>query len=104
MPEPVKLHRCSIRFMKTKSHPCWKVEKALIDMGVEYEAVTGPTRRGKRTLIAEGTGQNLYPAIQFEDGSWYREESAEMERAIRAGRLDEHRGPSLSPQPAPDTD
>ena len=88
----VRLHRCSIQWMKIKSHPCWKVEKALIDMGVEYERVPGPVRRSKRDLIAEGTGQNLYPAIQFEDGSWYREESAEMERTIRAGRLHE-RGP-----------
>jgi hypothetical protein len=92
----VKLHRCSIRFMKNKSHPCWKVEKALIDMGVDYELITGPTRRSKRALMAESTGQNLYPAIQFEDGSWYREESAAMERTIRDGRLYEHRG-----QPGP---
>ena len=27
------------------------------------------------------------PAIELEDGTWYREESAEMARAIRAGRL-----------------
>lgn len=51
--------------------------------------------------MAESTGQNLYPAIQFEDGSRYREESVDMERTIRAGRLGEHRGQSAPPEPAP---
>ena len=83
----VKLHRCSTQWAKVGGHPCWKVEKALIDMGVEYERVPGPLRRSKRDAIAAGTGQRLYPAIQFEDGSWYREQSAEMERTIREGRL-----------------
>ena len=35
------------------------------------------------------TGQPLYPAIEFEDGSWYREESKEMARTIADGRLTE---------------
>ena len=83
----VKLHRCSNQWVRIKAHPCWKVEKALMDMGVEYERVPGPVSRSKRDAIAEGTGQRLYPAIQFEDGSWYREESKEMERRIREGRL-----------------
>ena len=43
--------------------------------------------------MKEGTGQPLYPAIQFEDGSWYREESADMAQTIRDGRLmDKARG------------
>jgi hypothetical protein len=37
--------------------------------------------------VIEGTGQPLFPAIQFEDGSWYREESQDMARVIREGRL-----------------
>jgi hypothetical protein len=83
----VKLHRCSNQWVKIKAHPCWRVEKALMDMGVEYERVPGPTSKSKRTVVAEGTGQNLYPDIQFEDGSWYREQSKDMERTIREGRL-----------------
>jgi hypothetical protein len=83
----VKLHRCSSQWVKVKGHPCWKVEKALIDAGVRYERVPGPLRRSKRAAMLEGTGQSLYPAVQFEDGSWYREQSAEMERTIREGRL-----------------
>ncbi|MCW2976084.1 MAG: hypothetical protein JWM06_1365 [Actinomycetia bacterium] len=74
----VKLHRCSNMWLKIG--PCWKVEKALRGMGIEYEAVGGPARLGKREFLAENTGQRLYPAIQFEDGSWYREESKDMER------------------------
>jgi hypothetical protein len=42
--------------------------------------------------VLEGTGQALYPAIEFENGSWYREESKDMEATIRAGRLMEKSG------------
>ncbi|MDX6453173.1 MAG: hypothetical protein QOH16_3222 [Gaiellaceae bacterium] len=42
------------------------------------------------TELRAGTGQTQFPAIEFEDGSWYREESADMERTIRDGRLMEH--------------
>jgi hypothetical protein len=87
----VKLHRCPSVFIKVKGHPCWKVQKALDDQGIDYEIVKGPwPGRKKRTAVREGTGQALYPAIEFEDGSWYREESADMERTIRDGRLMEH--------------
>ncbi len=37
--------------------------------------------------MIEGTGQPKYPAIQFDGGCWYREESKAMERTIRDGRL-----------------
>ncbi|HZS30337.1 MAG TPA: hypothetical protein VFA37_03700 [Gaiellaceae bacterium] len=88
----VKLHRCSNQWVKIKAHPCWRVEKALMDMGVEYERVPGPVGKAKRTAVFDGTGQRLYPDIQFEDGTWYREQSKDMERTIRAGKLDEKRG------------
>ena len=29
----------------------------------------------------------LYPAIEFEDGTWYREESKDMAKTIRDGHL-----------------
>ena len=85
----VKLHRCSGQWVKIKAHPCWRVEKALIDSGIEYERVPGPNSRSKRGFMIEATGQNKYPAIEFEDGVWYREESKDMERTIRGGRLTE---------------
>ena len=102
----VKLHRCRVQWSKWRGHPCWRIEKALIDMGVNYECVPGPAlARVRRVAVLEGTGQRLYPALQFEDRSWYREESKEMERRVRAGRLDElHRwahaqpaGPAVHP-------
>ena len=37
--------------------------------------------------MIEGTGQSSVPAIELEDGTWYREQSAEMEKAIRGGRF-----------------
>ncbi len=87
----VKLHRCGWQWVKLDGHPCWRVEKALIESGTDYERVPGPHSRGKRDAVREGTGQNKYPAIEFEDGCWYRAESKEMAETIRAGKLDEKR-------------
>ena len=84
---PIKLHRCPNHWAKLKGHPCWKVERALMDMGVDYELAPGPLRRSKRELLREKTGQTQYPAIEFEDGTWYREQSKDMEKRIREGRL-----------------
>jgi len=89
----VKLHRCPNVWIKLGGHPCWKIQKALDEKGVEYEVVKGPwPSRSKRSAVLAGTGQTAYPAIEFDDGSWYREESKEMERTIRDGRLMEKRG------------
>jgi hypothetical protein len=89
----VKLHRCSNVWAKFNGHPCWKVQKALDDQGIEYEVVKGPwPSRKTRTALLDGTGQSSYPAIEFEDGSWYREQSKDMERTIREGHLMEKRG------------
>ena len=83
----VTLHRCRSEWVKVGAHPCWKIEKALQDMGVEYTIAPGPIRKGKRDEMLEHTGQKLYPAIEFADGSWYREESKNMEQTIRDGKL-----------------
>ena len=84
----VKLHRCPALFVKTSHHPCWRVQKALADMGVEYEVVKEAWPfRGRRKAVIDGTGQSALPAIELEDGTWYREQSADMEHAIREGRF-----------------
>jgi glutathione S-transferase len=83
----VKLHRCSVEWFKLDVHPCWKVQKALDEQGIEYEIVTGPVRSGKRDALEQLTGQRKYPAIEFEDGRVYREESKDMAARIRAGTL-----------------
>ena len=95
----VKLHRCPGQWVKIKAHPCWRVEKALIDMGIDYERVPGPQSRSKRTLLEENTGQRLYPVIEFEDGTWYRAQSKDMEKRIRAGEL--RRPPAAAPTGVP---
>jgi glutathione S-transferase len=89
----VKLHRCSAQWVKLKGHPCWRVQKALDESGVEYELVPeGSAFKGSsRDLTKEKTGQKQFPWIEFEDGSIYREESKAMAETIRAGRLDEKR-------------
>jgi len=100
----VRLHRCGGQWVKIKGHPCWRVEKALMDMGIEYERVPGPSMpRTKRTALVEGTGQDRFPAIQFEDGSWYRQESKDMERTIREGRLMERATRPQAPEGGADT-
>jgi len=81
----IKLHRCSIGLKI--AHPCWRVQKALDEQGIEYEVVTGPLRPGKRDDLERLSGQNKYPTIEFEDGSVYRAESKEMAERIRAGDL-----------------
>jgi glutaredoxin len=83
----VKLHRCGVRWLKIEGHPCWKVQKALDEQGVEYEVVAGPLRPGKREELQRVSGQRKYPAIEFEDGRVYREESKDMAARIRAGEL-----------------
>jgi glutaredoxin len=86
-PMAVKLHRCSSMWMKIDAHPCWKVQKALEEQGIEYEVVTGPLRRGKRDELERLSGQRRYPVIEFEDGEVYRAESKDMAARIRAGEL-----------------
>ena len=49
----------------------------------------GPVRRGKRDeLEALTRAAEVYPAIEFEDGTWYREQSKDMEQRIRDGKLE----------------
>jgi glutathione S-transferase len=90
-------------WVKIGGHPCWKVQKALDEQGIDYEVVKGPLRRGKRDELEQRTGSRLYPAIEFEDGTTYRAESKEMAERIREGKLFEGRGaPAQAQAPAPD--
>ena len=83
----VKLYRCSTMWIKGP-HPCWKVQKALDEAGIEYELVKGPVRRSKRTEYEQLTGQKLYPAIVLEDGTVIRRDSKESVEMIRSGQLE----------------
>jgi glutathione S-transferase len=89
----VKLHRCSTPW---KFGPCWRVQKALDEQGIDYQVVKGPMLPGKRRELQRISGQRLYPVVEFEDGSAYREESADMAATIRVGRLEEKRGREAS--------
>src|SRR5262245_13720936 len=86
----VTLHRCSAQWVKLDGHPCWRVEKALQDEGLEYTDVLQPAmpwQRKRRTRVHELTGAYALPVIEFENGHAYREESADMAKRIRAGKL-----------------
>jgi hypothetical protein len=91
----VRLHRCPNIWVKLSGHPCWKVQKALDEAGVEYEIVKEPLRPGKRDDVGRLSGQRKLPVIEFDDGSVYREESREMAATIRDGRLNEKRQTSV---------
>jgi glutaredoxin len=83
----IKLHRCPNEWVKLSGHPCWKVQKALDEQGVDYEVVKGPLRRSKRDDLERLSGQRKYPVIELEDGTAYREDSNEMAARIRSGDL-----------------
>jgi glutathione S-transferase len=83
----IKLHRCSGTAIKG-SHPCWKVEQALDQAGIEYELVKHPSfPRSRRKEYAALTGQQRLPAIEFDDGYVLREESDALVDRIRRGQL-----------------
>jgi glutaredoxin len=94
----VKLHRCKTMWVKLDGHPCWRVQKALDEEGVEYEVVGHPWAPWKRDELERLSGQKKYPVIEFEDGSVYREESKEMAETIKSGRLMEKRGSAVPSQ------
>jgi glutathione S-transferase len=77
-------------WVKIDGHPCWKVQKALDEAGIEYEVVKHPPfRKSKRTDYIELTGGDArLPAIELEDGTVIREESKDMAERIREGRLE----------------
>jgi glutathione S-transferase len=95
----VRLHRCSTMWVKISAHPCWKVQKALDDAGIEYVVIKHPVSRSKRTDYIELTGQNLLPAIELEDGTVIRRESRELVEMIRSGQL--RQGAATSPPATP---
>ena len=90
----IKLHRCPNTWAKIGGHPCWKVQSALDEQGVDYEIVKGPLRPSKRDDLERLSGQRKYPVIEFEDGTVYREESKDMAAKIRAGELKAPAAPS----------
>jgi glutaredoxin len=83
----IKLHRCPNMWVKISGHPCWKVQKALDEEGIQYEVVKGPLRRSRRDALEKLSGQRQYPVIELDDGTVYREESNGMAARIRRGEL-----------------
>ena len=57
----IKLYRCKNLWVKSGGHPCWRVQKALDDAGIEYEIVVGPWPAiGKREDLERLSGQKKY--------------------------------------------
>jgi glutathione S-transferase len=76
-------------WIKLPGHPCWRVQKALDEADVPYEVVKERAPRHKRAETRQRTGQSLLPWLELEDGRALREESKQLARRIREGRLDE---------------
>ena len=85
----IRLHRCKNLWVKGP-HPCWQVQKALDEAGVQSEIVQEKWF-GPREQTVERTGEKKFPWIEFEDGSIYRDESKSMAETIKSGRLMEQR-------------
>jgi glutathione S-transferase len=68
------------------------VQRELDKAGIGYEIVRGPVGKAKRDELAQLSGQRLYPVIEFDNGSFYREQSKDMAETIKSGRLMEKRG------------
>ena len=86
----IKLHRCNWMWFKIDGHPCWRIQQALDETGVEYELVKHPAfPRGARDDLEQLSGQRKLPVLEFDDGRVLREESKDMAARIREGRLDE---------------
>ncbi len=84
-----KLHTCGVTWLKIDAHPCWTVEKALNERGVDYEAVREPTYpRSRRKALEEHTNQRLLPVIETADGTWIREDSKVLIERINTGEFD----------------
>jgi glutathione S-transferase len=83
----IKLHRCRVLWSKWGGHPCWKVQQALDEAGIEYELVKEPALRRNRTEYEQRAGTRVLPAIEFEDGTILREDSKDLIERIRTGRL-----------------
>ena len=65
----VKLHRCRFVWYRI-AHPCWTVQKALDEQGIDYGVVPEPTYpRGRRKLVIEHTDVILrstdFPRMKF---------------------------------------
>jgi hypothetical protein len=52
----LKLHRCKNVWVKLGGHPCWRVQKALDEAGVEYEIVRPPASPPNRDAVESLSG------------------------------------------------
>lgn len=82
----IKLHRCPVTFVKGR-HPCWVVEEALQQAGVDYEVVKEPLLRPRRKDLQARSGQQKLPVIETEDGTMIRAESQDLAARVRAGEF-----------------
>ena len=87
MADKVILHRCSWTIVKLELDPCYRVQKALDEQGVDYEIVKHGYTKGERPEIVALSDQKLLPVLELPGGEVYRAESKDMAARVRAGGL-----------------
>jgi hypothetical protein len=98
----IKFHRCGVTFVKG-GHPCWKVQKALDDAGIEYTLVkhpSNPLARGKRSDLIALSGQQMLPVLELDDGTVIRKQSKELVAMIGAGQFQGSAASAAGGEPA----
>jgi hypothetical protein len=84
----VKLHRCDNEWVRCTGHPCWNVQHALDQAGIEYELVMHPSfPRSERTEYIALCGSKMLPAIELDDGTVIHEDSKDLVAMIAAGKI-----------------
>jgi glutathione S-transferase len=84
----IKLHRCSNDWVRVSGHPCWKVQNALDEAGIDYELVVHPAfPRTARTELIALTGANKLPVIELEDGTILKPGSKELCALIKTSAI-----------------
>ncbi|MDP8942746.1 MAG: glutathione S-transferase domain-containing protein [Actinomycetota bacterium] len=82
----VKLHRCSLTWLK--ADVCTQVQRELDEAGIAYEVVQHPWRpRSRRTEAERLSGQRRLPFLEFDDGTILREDSKALRARIQAGNI-----------------
>ena len=64
----VKLHRCSWTFLHTDLDACWKVQRALVEQGIEFDIVKHGYGKGSRPQVEQLSGQWAVPILVLDDG------------------------------------
>ena len=83
----VKLYRCGNTWAKFGGIRAGRCRRRSTNRASSTRSSQARGRAGRAAPpSSREPASRSYPAIQFEDGSWYREQSKDMAHTIREGR------------------